>query len=777
MTDSWLVDPIIFVVLGVMALGLLAGLQDCLRHGRQTLKSWEADGSLPASGSVHAEHAGQLAAIHRVMAVIEFDLQGNILTANQNFLDLFGCSLAEIRGCHHQILCPPGVAESVAYRDLWERLGRGEYETGEYHRLSLDGRELWIQASYHPIFAADGKPGKVVKFASDISFHREMEGELLKAKERAERAAAAKSAFLANMSHEIRTPMNAIIGFTELLLGSSLDDMQRRHLYTVQYSARSLLGLLNDILDTAKLERGVIELEEVDFSLRELVERTCAVLRPNAAAKGVALNVDYSAALGECFRGDPLRIQQVLLNLLGNAIKFTCQGEVRLELLPVAGQIHMAVHDTGIGIPADRLEKIFEPFAQADASMSRRFGGTGLGTTIARQLVELMGGRIEVQSRPGEGSSFRVTLSLPAAQALPLQPVQRLPQLPSLHILVVDDVAQNVELLVVSLGRLGHRVSAASDGAQALAALQRQRFDVVLMDVQMPGTDGLAATRRWRDHEQAHDLPRTPLIALTAGVLERDREAAREAGMDGFAAKPVELDRLLGEIVRVIGGAQAPVQSGPVVGATTEVPVIDWPQGVALWGSEAALLRGIRAFCATQSAVLEELQVVLAGGVDAEAQQLLHRLRGSAGNLGLRRLCAQVGELERALRSGQREALLGAPQALRHALEQLLLQLPAPEGGEACPAAADCRAAVCATDTCPLVKLRSPLERLAAALQRGELDEQALCALAGSFDPHHHSTGMAALQAAIDDFDFDRALQLLHELQTWLDILPEGQPA
>jgi len=663
MGGAWPSEPLFFMVLGILALGVVAVLLDALRSDWRS-RRLRNRGGVPATVMHADEPASQMAAIHRVLAVIEFDLDGRILTANQNFLDLFGCHLEEIRGQPHSIFCPPEVAHSADYQELWQGLRRGEYESGEYRRLALDGRDLWIQASYHPIFPAAGGPGKVVMFASDISFHREMEAELLEAKEHAERAAAAKSAFLANMSHEIRTPMNAIIGFTELLLGTGLDETQRRHLQTVQQSARSLLALLNDILDTAKLERGVIELEMVDFSLRELAERACAVLRPNAAAKGLALILHYAPELGEHFRGDPLRIQQVLLNLLGNAIKFTPQGEVSLHVQAEGKQVCLAVRDTGIGIAGDRLQKIFEPFAQADATMSRRFGGTGLGTTIARQLTELMGGGIEVHSQPGVGSTFRVTLPLPAAQALPRRPVASLPQLPPLHMLVVDDVEQNLELLALSLGRLGHRISLARDGAQALAALTGERFDLVLMDVQMPGTDGLAASRQWRAHEQAHGLPRTPLIALTASVLERDRQAAREAGMDGFAAKPVELERLLAEIARVIGS------TAPATGA----------------------------------------QPVAAPPIDA-----------------------------------------------------------------GCPLEDSCQAP-CTSVHCPLVGVQVLLERLQRVWRRGELDDPALRQLVARLDPQGNSACLTALLGAVNEFEFDRALQLLNVLQSRLETLPEGQP-
>lgn len=710
----------------------------------------------------NAEFESTVTAIRRALAVVEFDLQGLLLTANQNYLELMGYRLEEVQGQHHRMFCTAHYAGSSAYQEFWARLGRGELDSGEYLRLGKGGREVWIQASYNPIFDADGKPFKVVKFATDLSQRREMEEALRDAKESAEQAAEAKTTFLANMSHEIRTPMNAIIGFTELLLDTRLDEMQRRHLGTVRQAARSLLGLLNDILDTAKLERGALELESLDFSLVELCRQVCAALRLSAEAKGLSLSLDYQAGLPEHFKGDPLRIQQVLTNLLGNAVKFTESGWVRLEVSGAPGALNLAVRDSGIGIAADRLQHIFDPFAQADATMSRRFGGTGLGTTIARQLTELMGGRIEVQSRLGEGSLFRVELPLPAGEAFSAAPLAGGPQLPSLRILVADDVPQNLELLKLTLGQQGHEVVLAHDGEEALAAFLGGRFDLLLMDVQMPRLDGLEATRRIRQHERDNALAPTPIIALTASVLEQDRRAAREVGMNGFASKPLEMDRLLVEMAAVLGlspRAGALCGDAELIGGDLDV---DWPRGIQLWGSQMAMAAAIRRFLGEHAGSCMDIERLLQDGAQTAAIELVHRLRGAAANLALLRISRLAGQLEHALKG---KVALSAAQllgALSSALGQAASELPA-EPGE------DARVAVSGHDW---GELQEQVAQLRAALQHGELAEQALQRLLGALPLPRGK----ALQDAFDDFDFERAERLLVELLGWLQAQSGDNP-
>ena len=709
----------------------------------------------------NAEYEGKVTAISRATAVAEFDLQGRILAANQNFLDLVGYRLEDVLGLHHSIFCEPAHVTSPDYSAFWQHLAQGEFNTGEYKRIGKDGREVWIQASYNPIFNTDGKPFKVVKLATDVSERRAMQENLRAAKDRAELAAESKTSFLANMSHEIRTPMNAIIGFTEVLLGTALDSLQRRHLGTVRQSARSLLELLNDILDMAKLEKGATELELVDFSLPDLVDHVAASLRITAHARDLVLHVDIDPGMGQFFLGDARRVQQVLTNLIGNAVKFTEVGHVRVAVGMQGEQVHIAVHDTGIGIPADRLDKIFAPFTQADSSMSRRFGGTGLGTTISLQLVELMGGTITVESTLGVGSVFHVLLPLAPGKAVARRSEQPVVALPPLRILAADDVPQNVELLLISLGAAGHQVIAASDGESAVREFSKGSFDIVLMDVQMPRMDGLEATRLIRVYEREQGLKATPIIALTASVLEQDRRAAQTAGMNGFASKPLEMHKLTAEIARLLDIAVA--MPPPASGAAARVAAgqVDWQRGIALWGGRDALQRAIARFVQANGDCAAMLAAELERGGGSVAGHLLHRIKGAAGNLCLVQVESLLGRIEQAI-ARQLPAtqllvqLAAAFMALAGELEEegmpaMAMQAPAasaPLDGQAAGAL---------------------LRQAIASLEGGQLDDALMARIAAMLAPHGQQQRLQALASAIDDFEFARAAGVLRQLLAWLE--------
>lgn len=701
----------------------------------------------------NAEYEGKVTAISKAMALIEFDLDGNILDINDNALALFGYERDEVVGHHHAIFCDPELVASDAYRQVWQDLRAGQFRTGEYRRISKGGGEVWIQASYNPILDTDGKPFKVVKLATDLTPRRVMEQELRTARDRAEAAAAARSSFLANMSHEIRTPMNAIIGFTDLLLETSLSPEQRRHLSTVQHSSRSLLGLLNDILDTAKLDRGAIELEQLDFSLRELCEQVLATQRLTAESKGLQLYLDYPPAVCEFFNGDPLRLQQVLANLLGNAVKFTSQGEVCLKVSGEPGAMRLAVRDTGIGIAADRLEKIFEPFAQADASMSRRFGGTGLGTTISRQLVELMGGRLKVESSEGQGSCFSVELPLRAGKRLASQPRAQLPELGRLRILAADDVPQNLELLQLLLESLGHRVRGVADGEAALKAFTEERFDLILMDVQMPGVDGLEASRRIRLLEAAGGGAPIPIIALTASVLDHDRQAALDSGMNGFASKPLDISALLWEIARLLGPTAV---TGAVSGATPVIEdgLFDWVRGSSLWGGPLRMAQAIKAFIDEQQDLALRLGQLLAGRDWEAGRALAHRLHGAAGNLAMNNLAALARSIERAFEAQDERVLHALLEELEQSLRTVREVVPqVPEASSSANSSA-----------VDLSVLREQANHLRRALQRGGLDDETLAAMVHATVATPYYAVLNDLRQVLDDFNFDQALRLLDQL-------------
>ncbi|MDY0748630.1 MHYT domain-containing protein [Paucibacter sp. R3-3] len=662
---------------------------------------------------------------------------------------------------HGQLIHPDDLPNAEAVTRA--AIAANESYSVEYRLRHRDGSERWVSASGRASRDADGTPRFIDGVMVDISEAKRMVQQLRDAKDSAEAAVAAKGAFLANMSHEIRTPMNAVLGFTELLLDTTLTELQRKHLTTVRGSARSLLGLLNDILDTAKLEKGAIELEQLDFSLHAVCEQTFNSLRLGAQRKGLALQMDYPDSEPHFFKGDPLRIQQVLVNIVGNAIKFTEKGAVTLSMRMAQGCVHLAVTDTGIGIAADRIERIFDAFAQADASTTRRFGGTGLGTTISRQLVERMGGRITVESALGLGSTFNIWLPLPAGEAV-AEAIEGIGMvLPPLRLLVADDVAQNGELMQLMLGRDGHQVRVVTNGLEALQAFSEQDFDAVLMDVHMPELDGLGATRRIRQFELSHSRSRTPVIALTASVLEEDRQAALAAGMDGFATKPIESALLRAEIARVLGLAAMPLPAA--ASATTspaagedESAALDFAHGIRLWGNASAWRRALRRFGEEQREGGPRLMALLRSGEWLEARALVHRWRGVSGSLAMPRLLAATKPVEELLRQGHHEEAMRAGEAVAAALAATLDEITELSRAANTAPAPLLETASAAGDRVP----PELLARVERALKRGELDDAALAELAQRVG----SARCAPLIEALDQFDFEAALKALKSLNS-----------
>jgi signal transduction histidine kinase/ActR/RegA family two-component response regulator len=396
------------------------------------------------------------------------------------------------------------------------------------------------------------------KLEDQVAERNRVNAELVIAIDKAEEASRLKGQFLANMSHELRTPMNGILGFTQLCLGTGLTEDQRDYLDTVERSAEGLMQLLNDILDVSKIEAGKMEVEREPFSIRTCVERSTRTMLASAQQKGLELTWEVDPRLPDAVVGDENRIRQVLLNLVGNALKFTDQGSVRVAVemqpAPDSGLLaHFSVRDTGLGIPEDKRKIIFEPFRQADGSTTRRFGGTGLGLAISTGLVDIMGGRIWVESEVGRGSTFHFTAPFTLGQpVLPQRPPSPTGDCAPLSILVAEDNAVSQRLVTALLKERGHSVTLAANGCAVLDQVEQRDFDLILMDIQMPEMDGLQATAeiRYREGQSGKHIP---IVAMTAHAMAGDRERCLDSGMDGYIAKPIHP----GELMALITGMTA----------------------------------------------------------------------------------------------------------------------------------------------------------------------------------------------------------------------------
>jgi PAS domain S-box-containing protein len=485
-------------------------------------------------------------------ALMTTDPAGIITDVNKQMEALTGCTRDELIGApFRSYFTDPERAEAGIKLVLSEK----KVTDYELTACARDGKQTVVSYNATTFYDRGRTLQGVFAAARDVTERKRVEAELQQAKAMAETASQTKSDFLASMSHEIRTPMNAIIGIADLLAKTPLSPEQDKYVQIFRRAGDNLLNLINDILDLSKVEASQLELERTGFSLSDLLEKVREMVAVRAQEKGLELVCEIAPDVPNDLVGDPTRLRQVLLNLLGNAIKFTESGEVALRVAPdgdsaARGALRFTISDTGIGIPGEKLSAVFERFTQADSSTTRRYGGSGLGLTISKRLVELMGGCIRVESGVGKGSVFSFTVPLeiwegPTRRAVVPVGADPEPALPALHILLVEDSSDNRTITLAYLQDTPYRVEIAENGAVAYAKFIAGPYDLVLMDRQMPVMDGLTATRAIRAWERANQRPPTPIVALTASALKGDQEQCMAAGCTAYLTKPIKQEVLL----------------------------------------------------------------------------------------------------------------------------------------------------------------------------------------------------------------------------------------
>jgi signal transduction histidine kinase/CheY-like chemotaxis protein len=522
------------------------------------------------------------------------------------------------------------------------------------HRLTYirkDGSTFQGALSITPLLSAGGEITGYLGINQDITAQQEMEAAREHAREEAEAANRAKSQFVANMSHEVRTPLNGILGVSAMLLETELYPEQRQLAEIVLTSAESLLSIVNDVLDFSKIEAGRVELEKIDFDLPGLVRSVVELQTIRANEKCLTIQTEIAPGIPECLHGDPLKVRQVLNNLLGNAIKFSTRDPIRLIVqleLATPEEMRLCFHvmDSGIGISPEKQEQIFQPFSQGDVSTTRLYGGTGLGLSICRQLVELMGGSIGVESEPGAGSDFWFTANFerpnPANEttAAPDGDDGELPE--KLRVLLAEDSAINRLVATHQLQKLGCEVEAVGNGREAVRAVEAMRFDLILMDCQMPEMDGYAATAAIRERDSRTGR-HTRIIALTANAMAGERERCLEAGMDGYLSKPfrpIELRALIAEVMchtRI--AAEEPADDEPLDSATLSALRLEAasPNG-DFFGQYVEIFR--------EDVARADREFARALGKVEACRKIAHRLRGASATFGANRLVALCAKLE-----------------------------------------------------------------------------------------------------------------------------------
>jgi len=630
---------------------------------------------------------------HSQESIIITNTDALIIDCNPAAGRLTGYGREELMGRNPRILSS-GIHTAGFYKHLWQTLTSGRVWQGTFRNLRKNGTPYWIEASISPIKDQDGKITQHVAVSRDITRRKQQLEALRQAKREAQAANNAKSEFVANISHEIRTPMNAILGFTDLCLEGELEPTQRKYLGNVKESAHAMLSLINEILDFSKIEAGKLAIESIPFNLQKELLLIKSMTRQLIHTKKVQLQLVQPGGLDDSWLlGDPLRLKQVLTNLTSNAVKFTNHGKIQIAVREMARnderiKLEFVVCDTGIGMDVEKLENIFRPFSQADSSTTRKFGGTGLGLTISSQLVEQMGGLIQVESELGIGSTFYFQLCFPLLneQDLPQEPADQLhrsfKQLRNTRVLLVEDNEINRDLATEVLSRNQLVVDSACNGQEALDKLQQSSYDLVLMDIQMPIMDGYEATWAIRNQLKLVELP---IIALTASTSSVVREKCIRAGMDDYISKPIDIQELMEKIDKIINPilqqiavnktvapfSNASIQVGPV-----DIPGIDSRLAMQRLGMYATdYIRLIKKFATNHRQDMEQIGNALASSDWEQSCRLAHTLKGLSGTIGAAGLSTAAAQLEQSLKTLMADESLRTGSVPESTLEDLQGQL------------------------------------------------------------------------------------------------------